>query len=160
MELCKAVAEDAQAIWDLRNKAILAGCKGYYDELSLARWTEGELTESFTAVVAQGFYIMKDGARVVGSVMLDLTHPELKSAEGQVEALFVAPDVMGRGVGKRLMAFVEELALAQGISRLRLESTLNAAPFYRACGFGEEKRSLYQSPRGFTLDCCLMYKNL
>lgn len=160
MELCKATAEDAQAIWDLRNSAILVGCKGFYDDKSLARWTEGELTQSFTAVVAQGFYVMKDGARVVGSIMLDLTHPELQNGEGQLEAVFVAPDMMGRGVGKQLMAFVEELALTRGINRLRLESTLNAVPFYRACGFGEEARSRYYSPRGFTLDCCLMYKNL
>ncbi|MCL2918366.1 GNAT family N-acetyltransferase [Shewanella litorisediminis] len=160
MELCKATAEDAQAIWDLRNSAILAGCKGFYDGKSLARWTEGELTESFTAVVARDFYVMKDGQRVVGSIMLDLTHPGLKRGEGQLEAVFVDPDMMGRGIGKRLMTFIEQMALSRGIARLRLASTLNAVPFYRACGYGEETPSLYHSPRGFTLDCCLMYKNL
>ncbi|WP_372872756.1 GNAT family N-acetyltransferase [Shewanella sp.] len=160
MEIVKAYAEDAQAIWDLRNKAILAGCKGYYDELSLARWTEGELTESFTAVVARDFYVMKDGAGVAGCIMLDVSHPALRKGEAQLEAVFVAPDMMGHGIGKRLVAFIEALALKEGINRLRLESTLNAVPFYRACGFGEEQSSLYHSPRGFSLECCRMYKNL
>ncbi|MGA2069083.1 MAG: hypothetical protein ABSG86_29280, partial [Thermoguttaceae bacterium] len=37
---------------------------------------------------------------------------------------------------------------------------LNAAEFYRSCGFVGEAIGLYQSPRGITLDCIPMTKVL
>lgn len=66
--------------------------------------------------------------RVVGTAMLDEPY-------AQLEALFVSPDVMGLGVGKVLLQYIETMAFNQGIAQLRLESTLNAVDFYRHCGF-------------------------
>ena len=156
MQIRKATLEDAQACWDLRNHAILAGCTGFYDEQDLLIWTEGDITESFKRVVQQYMYVADIDGVVLGSCMLD-------EPNAQVEALFVDPSVMGQGVGKALLAFIEEMANRQGVAQLRLESTLNAAAFYRSQGFGGkglEEQSVYLSPRGISLDCVVMHKNL
>ena len=156
MQIRKASAQDAHLCWDIRNRAILAGCADCYDEADLVVWTQGELTESFTQVVAQFMYVAVIDGRVVGTAMLD-------EANAQVEALFVEPQVMGQGVGKRLLHFIERKANLLGLAELRLESTLNAAAFYRAHGFGgagREEDSVYLSPRGIALDCVVMYKTL
>ena len=158
----KATNDDAQACWDIRNAAINKGCRGFYDADDLLIWTEGELTEQFSRIVAAHFYVAEQFSvntqlkTVVGSIMLDEPY-------AQLEALFVAPDAMGIGVGKALLQFIETLAFNQGIAQLRLESTLNAVDFYRHSGFGGEgleEDSIYCSPRGIALECMVMYKNL
>jgi GNAT superfamily N-acetyltransferase len=156
MLIRKATAGDAQACWDLRNRAILEGCSGYYDAGDLRIWTDGTLTESFTGIVDAHFYVAELAGEIIGSAMLD-------APNAQLEALFVAPRAMGTGAGKALLKHIETLATLQGLTRLRLESTLNAAPFYRANGFGgegKEETSIYHSPRGIVLDCVVMYKDL
>ena len=158
----KATNDDAQACWDIRNAAINKGCSGFYDAGDLFIWTEGELTEQFSRIVAAHFYVAEQFSvntqlkTVVGSIMLDEPY-------AQLEALFVAPDAMGIGIGKALLQFIETMAFNQGIAQLRLESTLNAVDFYRHCGFGGEgleEDSIYCSPRGIALECRVMYKNL
>ncbi|MGI2067523.1 GNAT family N-acetyltransferase [Shewanella sp. MF08487] len=158
----KATKTDAQVCWDIRNAAIDKGCSGFYDAGDLLIWTEGELTEQFSRIVAAHFYVAEQFSTktqlktVVGSIMLDEPY-------AQLEALFVAPDAMGIGVGKALLQFIETMAFNQGIAQLRLESTLNAVDFYRHCGFGGEgleEDSIYCSPRGIALECRVMYKNL
>lgn len=158
----KAIKDDAQACWDIRNAAINKGCSGFYDAGDLLIWTEGELTEQFSRIVAAYFYVAEQFSvntqlkTVVGSIMLDEPY-------AQLEALFVAPDAMGIGVGKALLQFIETMAFNQGIAQLRLESTLNAVDFYRHSGFGGEgleEDSIYCSPRGIALECMVMYKNL
>ncbi|MGI1945672.1 GNAT family N-acetyltransferase [Shewanella glacialipiscicola] len=158
----KATNDDAQACWDIRNAAINKGCSRFYDAGDLFIWTEGELTEQFSRIVAAHFYVAEQFSvntqlkTVVGSIMLDEPY-------AQLEALFVAPDAMGIGIGKALLQFIETMAFNQGIAQLRLESTLNAVDFYRHCGFGGEgleEDSIYCSPRGIALECMVMYKNL
>lgn len=156
MHIRKATREDAQACWDIRNSAILTACAGFYDAADMAVWTEGELNASFKGIVHQHMYVAEDKGTVIGCCMLD-------APNAQVEALFVDPSAMGQGVGKALLAFIEEMANRQGVAQLRLESTLNAVDFYRSQGFGGkglEEPSVYLSPRGISLDCLVMYKNL
>jgi len=66
----------------------------------------------------------------------------------------------GRGAAKKMIQFLEHLAKEQGLRLLTLESTLNAAPFYRACGFVGDEVSTYHSPKGIRLDCVPMEKLL
>ena len=67
---------------------------------------------------------------------------------------------MGRGIGRKMMEYLEERALEAELPHLILDSTLNAADFYRRCGFVGERIAQYQSPRGLTLACVPMIKHL
>ncbi len=172
----KATQQDAKACWDIRNAAIKQGCSGFYDAKDLAIWTDGELTQTFSRTVAAHFYVAEIWAdeadtdtqnsyvlnsteqigKVVGTIMLNEPY-------AQLEALFVSSNVMGLGVGKQLLRFIETKAFNLGLAQLRLESTLNAVDFYRHCGFGGEgleEEAIYCSPRGILLECKVMYKNL
>jgi GNAT superfamily N-acetyltransferase len=51
-----------------------------------------------------------------------------------LDKLFVEPDRIGTGCGKRLWRHAMETALAMGASELTLASDPSAAPFYRAMG--------------------------
>ncbi|WP_145083614.1 GNAT family N-acetyltransferase [Aureliella helgolandensis] len=149
----KAELKDAIAAWNIRNVAILAQCTGHYPNEQLAAWTAGEITDAFIQSVARHWYVATLNESVVGTGMLD-------HANGQVDAVFVRPERMGTGVGHSIMAHLESRAIAAGLTLLTLNSTLNAAPFYRKCGFVGEQRGVYESSRGISLACIPMAKQL
>jgi N-acetylglutamate synthase-like GNAT family acetyltransferase len=153
LEIRKAKRQDARAIWNIRNAAIMDQCNGHYSADQIRKWTGGKLSEKFKDVVEERFYVAAWNNRVVGTGMIDLK-------TGKIDAIFVDPGHMKKGVGSGMMAYLEKLARSHGLPELSLESTLNAAPFYRACGFEGEQTGQYKSPRGYTLECVPMIKLL
>ena len=147
----KAQAEDATFAWDIRNAAIVKGCKGFYPDKLLEEWTSGDMTEEFMQLVDKNLYVACENGRVVGTGMID-------RKSGKLDAIFVRPDLMGIGIGKKIMLFLEDIGCTSELKILTLEATLNAAPFYRRCGFAGNTVGVYKSPRGIELDCVLMTK--
>ncbi len=131
----------------------MSQCKGHYPPESLAIWTDGEITEGFIQFVVEHLYVATVNDAVVGTGMIDCN-------SGRLDAIFVRPDMMGHGIGKQMMSFLEALGCAAGLTTLALDSTLNAAEFYRRCGFVGEAIGRYQSPRGIALDCIPMTKDV
>ncbi|WP_328751845.1 GNAT family N-acetyltransferase [Streptomyces sp. NBC_00285] len=76
----------------------------------------------FVAVGADG-----QGGRILGFYSLVLDPPEL-------DLLFVADDVQGRGIGRLLVAHMQAEARAAGIDRLKVVSHVPAEDFYRRVG--------------------------
>ena len=99
------------------------------------------------------FYVATLDDHVVGTGMIDLE-------SGKVDAMFVHPSKVGTGVGRRILIYLEKFAFEAELAHVFLESTLNAAPFYRACGFVGDTFAKYESPRGVSLDCIPMKKSL
>ncbi len=149
----KACAADAVAVWEIRNAAILNQCKGHYPPESLAIWTSGAIDDGFIEFVVEQFYVATIDDEVVGTGMIDCS-------TGRVDGIFVRPDMMRHGIGRQLVSFLEDLGRAAGLTQLTLDATLNAAEFYRRCGFLGEAIGTYQSPRGIRLDCVPMTKML
>lgn len=149
--LRKARRSDAPTAFDLRNRAILHGCRHDYTPEQLQRWTSGPLSEAFENTVTHHFHLAEKGGQIVATGMVNLH-------TGMIDAVFVAPEAMGQGVGKRMMQHLETLARAASLAEVRLDASLNAAPFYRSLGFSGDEVSLYHSPRGFSLPCIPMVK--
>jgi len=151
LRIRKACKPDAEAAWEIRNAAILDQCVGHYSTDVLEIWTSGELPESFATKVAKQFYVATYHDVVVGTGMIDIE-------TGKIDAIFVHPNYMRKGIGKKMVSFLEKIALNHGLETLTLDSTLNAASFYRACGFNGHEVGTYNSPRGISLDCIPMAK--
>ncbi|MFF7266266.1 GNAT family N-acetyltransferase [Streptomyces sp. NPDC008159] len=81
-----------------------------------------EAHRTFAAVGADD-----DGGRVLGFYSLVLAPPEL-------DLLFVADDVQGRGIGRLLVAHMRAEARAAGIDRLKVVSHVLAEGFYHRVG--------------------------
>lgn len=74
------------------------------------------MTADFAALVAAGdAYVLLDGAAVTG-VLVAVVQPD----HVHVESVAVAPAAQGRGHGRTLLAFAEELATRRGLSQTRL----------------------------------------
>ena len=155
MEIVIRIAErdDVVAAWAIRNSSILAQCPGFYPDDLLTIWTAARPAEHVANVVIGKWYVATVGDEVVGTGKLD-------EQSGHIDAIFVRPDMMSRRIGARMMEHLEQLAVQAGLTELTLDATLNAAPFYRKCGFVGEKQSIYESPRGISLACVPMTKHL
>ena len=57
------------------------------------------------------------------------------AADRRVSNLFVAVDLIGRGIGRRLLDRIMRLAKAEGAQRLHVASSRNAVSFYERSGF-------------------------
>jgi GNAT superfamily N-acetyltransferase len=84
-------------------------------------------------------YVLEENGRVVGYYALVGEPPEIA-----LDKLFVEPDRIGTGCGKRLWRHAIATARELGATVVTLYSNPNAAPFYRAMGaewVGEEPTS-------------------
>ncbi|QDT05562.1 putative acetyltransferase [Rubripirellula lacrimiformis] len=149
----KANHADPSRVWEIRRAAILSHCAGHYPDGLLADWTSGEMADSFVEAVVDRWWVATVADEVVGTGTLD-------GLTGQIDAIFVHPSHMGMGIGRQMMGHLESVAITAGLTRLTLDSTLNAAAFYRRCGFVGQRRGMYQSPRGISLPCIPMQKQL
>jgi GNAT superfamily N-acetyltransferase len=77
-----------------------------------------------------------------------------------IRAMFTAPDVARRGVGRAILAAAESAARTAGFSRARLGATLSGEAFYRRAGYVEIGRETAPLPDGTALAVVLMEKDL
>jgi predicted N-acetyltransferase YhbS len=69
----------------------------------------------------------------------------------ELDALFVAPEHIGTGLGKALMGWAIRTARAAGAARLSILSDPHAAPFYRHLGARDVGSEPSPPPPGRTL---------
>ncbi len=133
-----ARAGEGQALYDVTAAAIRALAAGHYAPAQIAAWMDGRDAAHYEAVIAGGnVRVATAGGIILGFV---------DTAPGVLTRLFVLPEVAGMGLGRRLQEIGVAAARLDGL--VRLEATLNAAPFYARCGFVETGRALYTHPCG------------
>jgi GNAT superfamily N-acetyltransferase len=153
LEIRRATLEDAQIAFDIRLLAIRSQCIGAYTSEQMMVWTRGSAEDGYDALMDKPFYLGYVDGDPVATGMLDL-------ANNEIGALFVLPGFTGRGIGKQVLAYLEALARELGIEEVILDATLNAADFYRRCGYVGTEQAIYHSPSGLQLACIPMRKHL
>jgi GNAT superfamily N-acetyltransferase len=77
-------------------------------------------------------WVYDEGGRVTATIALE---------DDTISGFFVAPDRQGRGIGRKLLQFMESRGRLKGLKTLRLSASLTAVGFYEKFGykpFGEE----------------------
>ncbi|MEY4541293.1 MAG: hypothetical protein RLZZ306_3050 [Bacteroidota bacterium] len=69
--------------------------------------------------------------KIVGVARMQTNTPK----QGQVRCVAVSPEVQGRGVGKLLMNYLENIAQQKGIEEIILDARENAVKFYLSIGY-------------------------
>lgn len=54
---------------------------------------------------------------------------------GQIRYMGVHPDQQGKGLGKKVIAYLEKKALEHGRTTMILHARINAVKFYESCGY-------------------------
>jgi putative acetyltransferase len=127
--LRRASFEDVDGILRLIESAVEHGCRAHYSPLqrravflTYAETLFLDVVQSFDTIVAE-----RD-RQILGTAQLD-------PGAGRLRALFVAPALQGRGLGRVLLGAVERLARAHRLQLIEGAMSLNAVPFYRRAGF-------------------------
>lgn len=152
-EIRRAEPSDAQTAFDIRLQAIRHQCIGAYTAEQMLAWTVGAAKDGYGDLMEKHFYLGCIQGEPVATGMLDLDNSE-------IGAIFVLPGFMQQGIGLKMLSHLECLARELGLKAVNLDTTLNAADFYRRCGFVGDEPAVYHVPSGLQLACVPMVKRL
>jgi ribosomal protein S18 acetylase RimI-like enzyme len=110
-----ALALGAKAVWGY-DAAFMAACRA-------------ELRVGPDAIRRHPTYVIETAGRVLGFYQL-----RLKGARADILMMFVAPEALRAGLGRRLWAHLGAAARAAGAARLEVDSDPHAEGFYVAMG--------------------------
>ncbi|GIU05716.1 MULTISPECIES: GNAT family N-acetyltransferase [unclassified Shewanella] len=149
-----ATSKDTLAIWQIRTQAILTSCVTDYSAEIASKWAHSPMPQGFDMILLKlkALVFVQDG-KLLGFGFIDVE-------TGCLEALFVAPESHGCGVGKAIARELELQAIAAGLKSLSLSSALNALCFYQSLGYLAKSQTTWQHPLGFELACVPMSKTL
>lgn len=121
----KAEAFDAPVLSEL---ALRSKAHWGYSPAQLEAW-RADLTLSPLWISLHPTYVAEIGGQTAGFFALLTEHGFWK-----LEHLWVAPEAMGQGVGRSMLAHAMAVAKQVGAKELIIDSDPNAEGFYRACG--------------------------
>jgi GNAT superfamily N-acetyltransferase len=112
----------------------------YYEDICSRYWgrpvTEAELGQVLIDEPSDDLllFLAREGAEVLGCFGLRLSNPPF----AEVKRVYVTPQARGRGVGRAMMDFAEQVALAHGAVTMRLDvrdDLIEARGLYEKCGY-------------------------
>jgi len=149
-----ATPGDLHALWDLRTRAIRATCAPHYPGDIIEAWCAAPPPAKLPPLLeAGGALVEEEDGQVLGYAILNLE-------TGELDAAFVDPASQGRGIARRLLAALDVMAMAHGLRRLFLSSSLNAVPVYERAGYVAVRREIYPHRSGIQLESVYMEKVL
>jgi GNAT superfamily N-acetyltransferase len=152
--LRRAEPRDAASTWSVRAAAIRELCKSDYGAAEVAAWASTPLPDRHVAAMSrESFLVAEQDGAVVGFGIVNTETTE-------IEALFVHPDSARRGIGRQLLAGLEDIARGARLTSLHLSASLNAVRFYETAGYQIVERTVYRHPSGLELACVAMRKSL
>ena len=87
-------------------------------------------TESQIESTKYEFFVCEVEGRIAGFYALELLGPD----DAELEALFVEPEMIGRGFGRTLIKHAKARASTLGIRQIVIQGEPNAQAFYEAAG--------------------------
>ena len=80
--------------------------------------------------------------------------------KSELRACYVLPSKTKQGVGRKVMQYLEKIAIDEGVDNLELESSITAKVFYEKCGYVVLQKASHPMRLGGTMDCYKMSKRL
>ena len=137
MKIEKALKKDAQYLTELTIRS-----KSYwnYSQKQIEAWRD-ELSISESYIVENIVYKLTENNTIMGYY----SYYELNKSEVMLENLFVEPQYIGKGIGKRLMSDFLNRVINSNYQKVLLDADPNAENFYAKLGFkviGKRKTSI------------------
>lgn len=145
-----ATTDDADAAVDVLRRSIVELCRADHrdDQPTIDAWLDNKTVDRFSRWVENAerhTVVAEHEGTVCGVGML--------GTDGVLYLCYVRPGFEGKGVGKALVAALENEARRQGLTAIRLDSTTTAEPFYEALGYVRQGKST----RGHGITGCNPY---
>ena len=154
LHLRAARIDERDVLWALRTRCVRETCRSHYPDSVIAPWSAAPPPQDFLRLLAEGACLLAEdrpNGAVAGYGAIDVQ-------QTLIQALFVAPEYAGRGLGLQLLRAMEQRVPAG--TELRLSASLNAEAFYRRAGYEAIRREIYPHPAGMALDSVLMRRRV
>ena len=150
------IAADVDPLADLQEASILRLGVTAYGEAKARAWARiGHEFKHALLEDGQFFVAEQAGLRLgVGGWSPD----SLEAGLAWLRYLFVHPDHVRRGIGRRLVEVAEAAAIRAGRPRFDVWSSLNAVAFYQALGYRRVRMARWPVLASVELDYVLMRK--
>ncbi len=129
LEIKPATSDDAEAISRLTVDCIRTTNSSDYPADVIDRTCENFTPERvLVKMLERHFFIAFSDDALVATVSY---------SGNTLHSLFVKPDAQGKGIGRELVRFVEELASAIGMREIELHASVTAREFYQRLNYVE-----------------------
>ncbi len=96
------------------------------------------------------FYVVKDNGKIIGCGGISAYWDSL--IESWIHTIFVAPEYQRKGVGRKIVEFLENDEYAKRANRIEIHSAMSAIPFYRKLGYEHKDGQLIYADGHFDLE--------
>jgi len=151
----RATAEDALEICRVHVSSIREVCARDYTSEQISAWAGGKTPEGYVRAMNAGeeMFVALVEKNIVGFGAIDL-------AKSTIQAVYVHPQAIGKGVGQALLLALEESARKANLDELTLPSSLTARNFYEKNGYIPGEQTTHTLSSGVEIECVPMKKRL
>ncbi len=149
-------ADDRDAVISIHKLSIFSLCRDYYSEQEMKAWTDRLTPELFD----EGIKNENNVGVVAVAANIVIAYGFINVKDRELRALYVLPEYKGRGAGRLIMARLEDMARKKSISRLSLQSTINAVGFYQKSGYQTINPEKHLINDEISVACVRMEKDL
>jgi GNAT superfamily N-acetyltransferase len=130
----RARAEDAEAIHRAHMRSIQQVCRNEYTPEQIGAWGGRPYVAEhrLKAIREDSVWVVEFLGEIAGFGQMMRTE---SPGVGEVMALYLTPEALGKGAGKRILFLMEERARELGWAELKLGASLTAREFYRRQGY-------------------------
>jgi putative acetyltransferase len=134
-QIRRAHAGDAEAICCLHVNSIRTVCANDYSSEQIEAWAGAKRPQHYVDALGRGevMFIAEVPGAIAGFASM---------TSDEIQGLYLNRQFLRRGIGKALLETMEREFVNQGMSKIRLFSTLTAEQFYLAQGFLAQKRTI------------------
>ena len=126
MRIRIATSEDAKAIHELHTISVTKLCSKSYEPEIIHGWLEGRTPQGYKGILKNEMYVLEEKGQIAG-----FSHV----VPGEIVAIFVHPEFIRKGIGSALVKHAAKIAKTNWNGPVKIDSTLNAEPFYESLGF-------------------------
>jgi putative acetyltransferase len=149
-----ATRQDCEAICRVHVGAIRAQGPSAYTAEQFESWAGRLEPALYAGVVDDGRVFVAVRRRTVRGF------GQFNVRSGEVEAIYVDPAALGRGIGRRLLEEAHRRARSAGLVVVRVTASINAVGFYERCGYEAIGEVTHQTSGGHHLPCRVLQRRL
>jgi|SRR3989344_1187840 len=152
MKIRKAKLEDAKIISVLRKATFELVNSKEYNSLQVKDLIDNSnLDKMIEKIRSREMFCLVDGRKILGTVDLD---------GDKIAGVVIRKNYLRRGIGTKLMNFIEDYAKKKGLKKVKLFSTPLAVLFYQGLGYKKIKEVSSSTTKGVYLPTYKMEKIL
>ena len=159
LETRRAEPSDADGMVAAHRDSILSLGPSCYPPSVVDAWAEGLAPSIYLNAMQEGEVFFIATARVDGQPIIlgfSSDYPLEGTTHGM--SVYVRGAAARRGIGSRLLALAEALAIERGARSIEVEASLVGVEFYRSRGFVELEHGEIQLRSGSPIACVFMRK--